>query len=89
MIMAEDVQIAFILKISTDINMLPQAMRFLPAQEPGPQLRLCDAHTPMSLFKMFVETPILRLPGHVTKGHKYKWTEVSISEQYCYIGLLC
>ncbi|XP_058623214.1 piggyBac transposable element-derived protein 4-like [Onychostoma macrolepis] len=77
--------------------MAPQALRFLPAREPGPQLRPCDAHTPMSLFKMlFSENAVSTLCRNTNsqaararaKGHKYKWTDVSISELYCYIGLL-
>ncbi|XP_059384611.1 piggyBac transposable element-derived protein 4-like [Carassius carassius] len=77
--------------------MAPQALRFLPTREPGPQLRPCDAHTPMSLFKKFFsDTAVTTLCQNTNaqaaracaKGHKYKWTDVSISELYCYFGLL-
>ncbi|XP_053098198.1 piggyBac transposable element-derived protein 4-like [Pangasianodon hypophthalmus] len=83
----------------TDVDVAPQALRFLPTRQPGPQLdpRPCDAHTPMSLFKMFFSaTAVSTLCRNTNaqaararaKGHKYKWTDVSISELYCYIGLL-
>uniref|UniRef100_A0A9J8DDY0 PiggyBac transposable element-derived protein domain-containing protein n=1 Tax=Cyprinus carpio carpio TaxID=630221 RepID=A0A9J8DDY0_CYPCA len=77
-------------KTEDDIDMAPQALRFLPTREPGPQLRPCDAHTPMSLFKKFFsDTAVLTQAARAcAKGHKYKWTDVSISELYCYIGLL-
>ncbi|XP_034164263.2 piggyBac transposable element-derived protein 4-like [Pangasianodon hypophthalmus] len=83
----------------TDVDMAPQALRFLPTREPGPQLdpRPCEAHTPMSLFKMFFSSTAVSTLCQNTnaqaararaKGHKYKWTDVSISELYRYIGLL-
>uniref|UniRef100_A0A3Q3MAR5 PiggyBac transposable element-derived protein domain-containing protein n=1 Tax=Mastacembelus armatus TaxID=205130 RepID=A0A3Q3MAR5_9TELE len=84
-------------KTETDVDMAPQALRFLPTHEPGPQLRPCEAHTPMSLFKMFFpEASVSTLCRNTnaqaakarTKGCKYKWTDVSISELYHYIGLL-
>ncbi|XP_048021562.1 uncharacterized protein LOC125252375 isoform X2 [Megalobrama amblycephala] len=40
-------------KTDNDTDMVPQTLRFLPAREPGPQLRPADEHTPKSLFKMF------------------------------------
>ncbi|XP_026158718.1 activating transcription factor 7-interacting protein 1 isoform X2 [Mastacembelus armatus] len=84
-------------KTETDVDMAPQALRFLPTQEPGPQLRPCDAHTPMSLFKMFFSETAMSILCRNTnaqaarsraKGHKYKCSDVSISELYRYIGLL-
>ncbi len=50
---------------------VPQALRFLPAQEPGPQLRPSDAHTSMSLFKcvffcfVFLQSTNIRHFGNV------------------------
>uniref|UniRef100_A0A671M944 PiggyBac transposable element-derived protein domain-containing protein n=1 Tax=Sinocyclocheilus anshuiensis TaxID=1608454 RepID=A0A671M944_9TELE len=88
---------AFVEYRDRDVDMAPQALRFLPAQEPGQQLRPCDAHTPMSLFKRFFsETAVSTLCRNTNaqaarvraKEHKYKWTDVSISELYCYFGLL-
>ncbi|CAM4451736.1 unnamed protein product [Leuciscus chuanchicus] len=84
-------------KTETDIDMVPQTLRFLPAREPGPQLSPADAHTPLSLFKMFFsENAVSTLchntnaqaAGAIAKGRKYKWTDISISEMYRYIGLL-
>nr|XP_055023280.1 uncharacterized protein LOC129413591 [Misgurnus anguillicaudatus] len=40
-------------KTETDIDVVPHTLRFFPAREPGPQLSPADAHTPLSLFKMF------------------------------------
>ncbi|KAK2867573.1 hypothetical protein Q8A67_025690 [Cirrhinus molitorella] len=40
-------------KAETHVDQVPQTLRFLPAQEPGPQLSPADAHSPMSIFKMF------------------------------------
>lgn len=66
-------------KIKTDVDMVSQTLKLLPAQEPGPQLRSVDSHSPLSLFKFFIfiiffffvrvhcqlcaTTPMLRLPG--------------------------
>ncbi|XP_056092682.1 piggyBac transposable element-derived protein 4-like [Rhinichthys klamathensis goyatoka] len=84
-------------KTETDIDLVPQTLRFLPAQEPGPQLRPADTHTPQSLFKVFFsENAVSNLchntnaqaAGAIEKGRKFKWTDVSISEMYRYIGLV-
>ncbi|XP_051516636.1 piggyBac transposable element-derived protein 4-like [Myxocyprinus asiaticus] len=84
-------------KTETDIDMVPQTLRFLPAREPGPQLSPADAHTPQSLFKMFFSENAVSTLCHntnaqaarvIAKGRKYKWIDVSISEMYHYIGLL-
>ncbi|XP_077095989.1 uncharacterized protein LOC143747238 [Siphateles boraxobius] len=39
-------------KTETDIDMVPQTLRFLPARELGPQLSSADTQTPQTLFKM-------------------------------------
>ncbi|CAM4610453.1 unnamed protein product, partial [Leuciscus chuanchicus] len=84
-------------KTETDIDMVPQTLRFLPARELGPQLSSADTHTPQTLFKMFFsENAVSTLchntnaqaAGAIAKGRKFKWTDVSISEMYRYIGLV-
>jgi ribosomal protein L31 len=84
-------------KTETDVDMVPQTLRFLPARETGPQLSSVDSHSPMSLFKQFFSESAVSTLCHNTnaqaakataKGCKYKWTDVSISEMYRYIGLL-
>ncbi|XP_056111928.1 piggyBac transposable element-derived protein 4-like [Rhinichthys klamathensis goyatoka] len=84
-------------KTETDVDMAPQTLRFLPARETGPQLSSVDSHSPMSLFKQFFSESAVSTLCHNTnaqaakaaaKGCKYKWTDVSISEMYRYIGLL-
>ncbi|XP_067226594.1 piggyBac transposable element-derived protein 4-like [Chanodichthys erythropterus] len=84
-------------KTETDIDMVPQTLRFLPAREPGPQLRPADEHTPKSLFKMFFSEDAVstlcqntnaQAARAVSKGCRYKWTDISIVEMYRYIGLL-
>ncbi|XP_056107732.1 piggyBac transposable element-derived protein 4-like [Rhinichthys klamathensis goyatoka] len=84
-------------KTETDVDMVPQTLRFLPARETGPQLSSVDSHSPMSLFKLFFSESAVSTLCHNTnaqaakataKGCKYKWTDVSISEMYRYIGLL-
>uniref|UniRef100_A0A3B3R6Z6 PiggyBac transposable element-derived protein domain-containing protein n=1 Tax=Paramormyrops kingsleyae TaxID=1676925 RepID=A0A3B3R6Z6_9TELE len=70
--------------------------RFLPEREPGPQPS-ADSHSPMSLFKLFFSTLAVSRLCHNTnaqaakaaaKGRKYKWTDVSITEMYHYIGIV-
>ncbi|XP_051955989.1 piggyBac transposable element-derived protein 4-like isoform X1 [Xyrauchen texanus] len=84
-------------KTETDIDTVPQTLKFLPAREPGPQLSPADAHTPLSLFKMFFSENAVSTLCHntnaqaaraIAKGRKYKWVDVSVSEMYCYFGLL-
>ncbi|CAM4510701.1 unnamed protein product [Leuciscus chuanchicus] len=84
-------------KTETDVDMVPQTVRFRPARETGPQLSPVDSHSPMSLFKQFFSESAVSTLCHNTnaqaakataKGSKYKWTDVSISEMYRYIGLL-
>ncbi|KAL1247914.1 hypothetical protein QQF64_023290 [Cirrhinus molitorella] len=84
-------------KAETDVDQIPKTLRFLPAREPGPQLSPADAHSPMSLFKMFfTESAVSNLCHNtnaqaaraIAKGHKYKWTDVSVDEMYRYIGLI-
>ncbi|KAL1247907.1 hypothetical protein QQF64_023283 [Cirrhinus molitorella] len=84
-------------KAETDVDRIPKTLRFLPAREPGPQLSPADAHSPMSLFKMFFTESAMSNLCHNTNaqaaraiatGHKYKWTDVSVDELYRYIGLI-
>nr|XP_055054264.1 piggyBac transposable element-derived protein 4-like [Misgurnus anguillicaudatus] len=84
-------------KTETDIDVVPHTLRFFPAREPGPQLSPADAHTPLSLFKMFFPEDAVSTLCHNTnaqaarakaKGSKYKWKDVSVTEMYRYIGLL-
>ncbi|MCI4394954.1 hypothetical protein PGIGA_G00174820, partial [Pangasianodon gigas] len=84
-------------KTQTDDDTVPQTLRFLPAREPGPQLRSADSHSPMSLFKLFFSESAVSTLCHntnaqaakaIAKGRKYKWTDVNISEMYRYIGLI-
>ncbi|XDV48341.1 hypothetical protein PO909_017767 [Leuciscus waleckii] len=84
-------------KTETDVDMVPLTVRFRPARETGPQLSSVDSHSPMSLFKQFFSESAVSTLCHNTnaqaakataKGCKYKWTDVSISEMYRYIGLL-
>ncbi|KAL1247915.1 hypothetical protein QQF64_023291 [Cirrhinus molitorella] len=84
-------------KAETHVDQVPQTLRFLPAQEPGPQLSPADAHSPMSIFKMFfTENAVSNLCHNtnaqaaraIAKGRKYKWTDVSVDEMYRYIGLI-
>ncbi|CAM4578665.1 unnamed protein product [Leuciscus chuanchicus] len=84
-------------KTETDVDMVPQTVRFHPARETGPQLSPVDSHSPMNLFKQFFsESAVSTLCHHTNaqaakataKGSKYKWTDISISEMYRYIGLL-
>ncbi|CAM4713481.1 unnamed protein product [Leuciscus chuanchicus] len=84
-------------KTETDVDMVPKTVRFRPARETGPQLSSVDSHSPMSLFKQFFSESAVSTLCHNTnaqaakataKGCKYKWTDVSISEMYRYIGLL-
>ncbi|KAM9481429.1 piggyBac transposable element-derived protein 4-like isoform 2-T2 [Clarias gariepinus] len=84
-------------KTETEADTIPQTLRFLPAREPGPQLRSADSHSPMSLFKQFFsERAVSTLCDNTNaqaakataKGHKYKWTDVGITEMYHYIGLV-
>ncbi|KAF7695188.1 hypothetical protein HF521_006911 [Silurus meridionalis] len=84
-------------KDKTDNDTVPQTLRFLPAREPGPQLRSSDSHSPFSLFKMFFPDSVVSTLWHntnaqaaksIAKGRKYKWRDVTVSEMYRYIGLL-
>ncbi|XP_052453867.1 piggyBac transposable element-derived protein 4-like isoform X35 [Carassius gibelio] len=84
-------------KAETDVDQVPQTLRFLPAREPGPQLSAADSHSPMSLFKLFFTESAVENLCHNTnaqaaramsKGHKYKWTDVGVDELYRYIGLI-
>ncbi|XP_059402818.1 piggyBac transposable element-derived protein 4-like [Carassius carassius] len=84
-------------KAETDVDQVPQTLRFLPAREPGPQLSADDSHSPMSLFKLFFTESAVENLCHNTnaqaaramaKGCKYKWTDVSVDELYRYIGLI-
>nr|XP_055046360.1 piggyBac transposable element-derived protein 4-like [Misgurnus anguillicaudatus] len=94
---ASNLQTTLSWKTESDVDMTPKTLRFLPAREPGPQLSPADVHTPQSLFKMFfpenaVSTLCRNTNAQAAKatanGCKYKWTDVSISEMYRYIGLL-
>nr|XP_055046361.1 piggyBac transposable element-derived protein 4-like [Misgurnus anguillicaudatus] len=94
---ASNLQTTLSWKTETDVDMTPKTLRFLPAREPGPQLSPADVHTPQSLFKMFFPENAVSTLCHNTNaqaakatanGCKYKWTDVSISEMYKYIGLL-
>uniref|UniRef100_A0A7N8XH10 PiggyBac transposable element-derived protein domain-containing protein n=1 Tax=Mastacembelus armatus TaxID=205130 RepID=A0A7N8XH10_9TELE len=78
-------------KTETDIDVAPQALRFLPKREPGPQLKPRDAHSAMSLFKMFFsESAVLTLCRNTNaqaaksraKGRKYKCTLKSIRDYW-------
>ncbi len=84
-------------KAETDADRAPQTLRFRPAREPGPQLTTADAHSPMSLFKLFFTESTVENLCHNTnaqaaraaaKGRKYKWTDVNVDELYRYIGLV-
>ncbi|XP_052453856.1 piggyBac transposable element-derived protein 4-like isoform X27 [Carassius gibelio] len=84
-------------KAETDVDQVPQTLRFLPAREPGPQMSTADSHSPMSLFKLFFTESAMENLCHNTnaqaaramaKGCKYKWTDVSVDELYRYIGLI-
>ncbi|XP_042612212.1 piggyBac transposable element-derived protein 4-like [Cyprinus carpio] len=84
-------------KAETDVDRVPQTLRFLPARELGPQLSAADAHSPMSLFKLFFTESTMTNLCHntnaqaaraIAKGRKYKWTDVSVDELYRYIGLV-
>ncbi len=84
-------------KAETDADRAPQTLRFWPAREPGPQLTTADAHSPMSLFKLFFTESTVENLCHNTnaqaaraaaKGRKYKWTDVNVDELYRYIGLV-
>lgn len=84
-------------KAETDVDRAPQTLRFMPAQEPGPQLSAADAHSPINLFKLFFTESAVENLCHNTnaqaaraaaKGRKYKWTDISVDELYRYIGLV-
>ncbi|XP_039521764.1 piggyBac transposable element-derived protein 4-like [Pimephales promelas] len=84
-------------KTETDVDVVPETLQFLPARETGPQLSSVDSHSPLSLFKQFFSESAVSTLCHNTnaqaakataKGFKYKWTDVSISEMYRYIGLV-
>ncbi|KAI2645648.1 PiggyBac transposable element-derived protein 4 [Labeo rohita] len=84
-------------KAETDVDRVPQTLRFLPAREPGPQLSPADSHSPMSLFKLFFTESAVENLCHntnaqaaraIAKGCKYKWTDVSVDDMYRYIGLI-
>ncbi|KAI5101011.1 hypothetical protein C0J45_8214, partial [Silurus meridionalis] len=84
-------------KDQTDNDTVPKTLRFLPAREPGPQLRSSDSHSPLSLFKMFFPESVVSTLCHntnaqaaksIAKGRKYKWSDVTVREMYRYIGLL-
>ncbi|XP_050955471.1 piggyBac transposable element-derived protein 4 isoform X2 [Labeo rohita] len=84
-------------KAETEVDKVPQTLRFLPAREPGPQLATADVHSPLSLFKLFfTESAVSNLVHNtnaqaaksVAKGRKYKWTDVSVDELYSYMGLI-
>ncbi|XP_059392676.1 piggyBac transposable element-derived protein 4-like [Carassius carassius] len=84
-------------KAETDVDQVPQTLRFLPTREPGPQLSAADSHSPMSLFKLFFTESAMENLCHntnaqaaraIAKGRKYKWTDVSVDELYSYIGLI-
>ncbi|KAF7699231.1 hypothetical protein HF521_003973, partial [Silurus meridionalis] len=84
-------------KDQTDNDTVPQTLRFLPAPEPGTQLRSSDSHSPCSLYKMFFPESVVSTLCHntnaqaaksIANGRKYKWRDVTVSEMYRYIGLL-
>lgn len=84
-------------KTQTDDDTVPQTLGFLPARESGLQLLSADSHSPMSLFKLFFSTSAVSTLCHNTnaqaakataKERKYKWTDVSITEMYHYIGIV-
>ncbi|XP_042601397.1 piggyBac transposable element-derived protein 4-like [Cyprinus carpio] len=84
-------------KTETEVDLVPQTLRFLPAREPGPQLWSADSYTPLSLFKLFfTENAVSTLcyntnaqaARSLARGRKYKWTDVSVSEMYRYFGLI-
>ncbi|KAL0154568.1 hypothetical protein M9458_048831, partial [Cirrhinus mrigala] len=84
-------------KAETEVDRVPQTLRFLPAREPGPQLSPADSHSPLSLFKLFFTESAVENLCHntnaqaaraIAKGRKYKWTDVDVDELYRYIGLI-
>ncbi|KAK2867568.1 hypothetical protein Q8A67_025685 [Cirrhinus molitorella] len=50
--LSKKVQI-FSWKAETDVDRVPQTLRFVPAREPGPQLSTADAHSPSSATDTF------------------------------------
>ncbi|XP_047657506.1 uncharacterized protein LOC113647947 [Tachysurus fulvidraco] len=55
-------------KTETDIDVVPHTLSFFPAREPGPQLSPADAHTPLSLFKMFFHENAVSTLSHNTNA---------------------
>ncbi|XP_066497507.1 uncharacterized protein [Hoplias malabaricus] len=78
-------------------DVCPPPLRFLPAREPGVQLRKGDCYTPLSLFKLFFPKDAVEVlcrntnkqaAKNIARGAKYRWLDVDVAEFYKYIGLI-
>uniref|UniRef100_A0A672JWH4 PiggyBac transposable element-derived protein domain-containing protein n=1 Tax=Sinocyclocheilus grahami TaxID=75366 RepID=A0A672JWH4_SINGR len=90
-------QSALTWKTETEVDLVPQTLRFVPARDPGPQLWSTDSYTPLSLFKLFFSESAVstlcyntnaQVARSIERGRKYRWTDVGVSEMYRYFGLI-
>ncbi|XP_060788789.1 piggyBac transposable element-derived protein 4-like [Neoarius graeffei] len=84
-------------KTEGDADITPPPLQFLPAREPGVQLRAEDNHTPLDLFKIFVSEDAVETLCHntnkqaarsIARGAKYRWVDVGVAEFYRFFGLI-
>ncbi|KAM4590967.1 piggyBac transposable element-derived protein 4 [Odontesthes bonariensis] len=84
-------------KTERDADAPPPPQRFLPAREPGVQLRAEDNHTPLDLFKLFFSENVVQTlcrntnkqaAAKVARGAKYRWVDVGVAEFYQFLGLM-